>query len=65
MARKTLPLSDKEIKNAKSSEKEYKLFDGGGLYLSVQPNGSKGWRLKYLFQGTEKRISLGTYPIVS
>lgn len=65
MARKTLPLSDKEIKNAKSSEKEYKLFDGGGLYLSVQPNGSKGWRLKYLFKGNEKRISLGTYPIVS
>lgn len=65
MARKTLPLSDKEIKNAKPKEKEYKLFDGGGLYLVVQPNGSKGWRLKYLFHGTEKRISLGTYPAVS
>ncbi|KFN39009.1 MAG: hypothetical protein JU82_09085 [Sulfuricurvum sp. MLSB] len=64
MARKTLPLSDKEIKNAKPKEKEYKLFDGGGLYLVVQPNGSKGWRLKYLFQGVEKRISIGTYPAV-
>lgn len=65
MARKTLPLSDKEIKNAKPTEKEYKLFDGGGLYLSVMPNGSKGWRLKYLFEGKEKRISLGSYPIIS
>lgn len=65
MARKTLPLSDKEIKNAKSKEKEYKLFDGGGLYLVIQPNGSKGWRLKYLFQGIEKRISIGTYPTIS
>jgi hypothetical protein len=65
MPRKTMPLTDKEIKNAKPREKEYKLFDGGGLYLSIEPNGSKGWRLKYLIEGKEKRISLGVYDTVT
>lgn len=65
MARKTAALTANEIKNAKPKEKEYKLFDGGGLYLSITPNGGKGWRLKYLFNGKEKRLSLGTYPVTS
>jgi len=65
MPRKVVPLTDKEIKNAKPREKEYKLFDGGGLYLSIEPNGSKGWRLKYLIEGKEKRISLGVYDTVT
>ena len=30
----------------------------------LPPNGGKWWRLKYRFQGKEKRISLGTYPTV-
>ena len=64
MARKTLPLDNTQIKNAKPKEKEYKLFDGGGLYILIKPNGSKGWRLKYLFEGKENRLSLGVYPLV-
>nr|BDD47926.1 integrase [Campylobacterota bacterium] len=65
MARITKQLSDKEIKAAGPKEKEYKLFDGGGLYLSVTPKGKKWWRLKYRFDGKEKRISLGVYPTTS
>ncbi|BAF73348.1 tyrosine-type recombinase/integrase [Sulfurovum sp. NBC37-1] len=65
MARITNPLTDKEIKAAKPKEKEYKLFDGGGLYLSITPKGQKWWRLKYRFDGKEKRISLGVYPNTS
>ncbi len=56
------PLKDLQVKNAKAKDKPYKLADGGGLYLLVTPAGGKGWRLKYLFQGKEKLISLGTYP---
>lgn len=56
------PLKDLQVKNAKAKDKPYKLADGGGLYLLVMPAGGKGWRLKYLFQGKEKLISLGTYP---
>lgn len=60
-----MKLTDTACKSAKAAEKPYKRFDGGGLYLEVMPNGNKLWRLKYRFLGKEKRISLGTYPIVS
>ncbi len=65
MARKTLPLTDTEVRNAKPKAKQYKLFDGKGLFLLVSPNGSKGWRLKYRYTGKEKLISLGPYPELS
>jgi len=58
-------LTDKAIKNAKPREKAYKLFDGMGLYLEVTPVESKLWRLKYYYLGKEKRISLGSYPLVT
>lgn len=60
-------LTDTGIKNAKPSEKAYKLFDSGGLYLIVKPNAGKGgkwWRFKYRFDGKEKSMSLGVYPDV-
>jgi hypothetical protein len=53
-----MKLTDKAIKNAKPKEKAYKLFDGGGLYIEITPQGSKLWRQKYHFLGKEKRISL-------
>ncbi len=65
MARQTTPLSDKEIKATKPKEKTYRLCDGGGLHLEVSPKGQKWWRLKYRFNGKEKRISLGVYPSIS
>ncbi len=56
-----MPLTEIECKNAKSKAKPYKKSDGGGLYLEVMPNGSKYWRLKYRFNGKEKRLALGVY----
>ena len=58
-------LSHFDIQNAKSEPKPYKLADGGGLFLLVQPNGSKLWRLKYRHLGTERALSFGPYPAVS
>jgi len=52
-------LTDTAIKNAKGRDRAYKLFDGHGLFLLVNPNGRKGWRLKYRFNGKEKLLSLG------
>jgi hypothetical protein len=46
-------------------EKLVRLFDERGLYLEVSPTGGKWWRLKYRFNGKEKRLSLGVYPDVS
>jgi len=60
-----MKLTDSKCKTAKAKTKPYKLFDGGGLYLYIMPNGSKYWRLKYRYLAREKVLSLGTYPLVS
>lgn len=55
-------LSDTVVRNAKAREKPYKLFDGRGLFLLVNPSGSRWWRFKYLRSGKERGISFGVYP---
>lgn len=60
-----MPLTDTAIKNAKPSDKTARMFDGGGMYLEIAPAGGKWWRLKYRYDGKEKRLSLGVYPDVS
>lgn len=67
-----------EVKNAKAGLKpipnsklfqtvnsDYKLSDGGGLYLLVTKSGGKLWKYKYRFEGKEKKLSLGSFPNVS
>ncbi|MCL5272695.1 MAG: tyrosine-type recombinase/integrase [Gammaproteobacteria bacterium] len=54
-----------KINSAKPKEKAYKLTDQKGLYLLVNPSGSKLWKLKYRFAGKEKKLSLGAYPEIS
>jgi integrase len=55
------------VTNAKAGDKPKKLADGRGLYLLVNPNGSRWWRFRYRRLGTHKEnlLSLGTYPDVS
>jgi integrase len=57
-----MPLTELEAKYARRRDRSYKLADGGGLFLLVQPNGSKLWRLKYRYGGKEKLLSFGAYP---
>ncbi|KIX48628.1 integrase [Burkholderia pseudomallei] len=57
-----MALTDTAIRNTKPSDKPIKLFDGGGMFLLVTPNGQRYWRLKYRFSGKEKLLSLGVYP---
>ncbi|AMC36624.1 tyrosine-type recombinase/integrase [Janthinobacterium sp. B9-8] len=65
MARQTKPLSSTECNNAKTGEKDYPKFDGGGLYLLIKKNGSKIWRLKYTKpSGKAGLLSFGAYPVV-
>jgi integrase len=61
----SVSLSDVKIKNSKPREKDYKLFDGDGLFLLVTSTGGKLWRLKYRFDGKEKTLALGKYPVVT
>ena len=58
-------LTDTKIRAASANGKTQRLWDGGGLYLEVNPTGSKWWRLKYRHLKKEKRLSLGTYPSTS
>ena len=60
-----MKLIDSEVKAAQLKSKPYKLSDGGGLVLLVQPNGSKWWRFRYRFGGKENTVSIGVYPKVS
>ncbi|MCU7865515.1 MAG: tyrosine-type recombinase/integrase [Candidatus Thiodiazotropha sp. (ex Lucinoma borealis)] len=60
-----MALTDTAVRNAKSKEKDRKLFDGGGLFLLVKPNGARYWRFKYRFHGREKLLALGVYPDVT
>lgn len=60
-----MALTDIEVKKAKATGKPIKLSDGGGLFLLVQPNGAKYWRLAYRFAGKQKTLALGVYPEVS
>jgi integrase len=57
-------LTEAAIRAAKPADRAQKLFDGGGLFLLVNPNGSRHWRLKYRFAEREKLLALGPYPEV-
>ena len=67
MANRTIPskLTAIQVENAKPKDSPYKLFDGGGLFLHVRPNGRKYWRLKYFFDGKEKTLAIGIYGLMS
>lgn len=65
MAKIIAPLTDIQPRNAKPKEKPYKLSDGGGLYLLINPDGKKYWRMKYRFGGKEKILAFGKYPDVT
>lgn len=63
-----MALTDTRIRSAKPAARPYKIHDSDGLYLLVQPNGSRLWRLKYrldLRDGGGKKENLhaiGPYP---
>jgi integrase len=60
-----MALTDTAIRKAKATDKPQKLADGGGMYLLLNPNGSRWWRLDYRHSGKRKTLSLGTYPDTS
>lgn len=65
MPRKTKLLTNTDILRATPKDKPYKIYDSGGLFVIVRPDGAKWWRFKYRFEGKEKLLSLGTYPTIS
>ena len=68
-----MPLTIEILRNAKplitpdgrKTQKSYRISDSKGMYIEIAPSGGKWWRLKYRFNGKEKRISLGVYPNIT
>ena len=60
-----MALVDTALRGLKPENKPKKYSDGGGLFLMVNPNGSKLWRLAYRFDGKQKTLAFGAYPKVT
>jgi integrase len=60
-------LTVKKIEAAKPKERRYEVADASlpSFYLSVMPSGHKSFALRYRYQGTPRRLGLGTYPKIS
>ncbi|MFC4298632.1 tyrosine-type recombinase/integrase [Castellaniella hirudinis] len=58
-------LSARTVNSAKAAGKPYQLRDGGSLFLSVQPSGSKLWRYRYRLSGKAQVYAIGRYPDVT
>ena len=58
-------LTESAVKKAKPADKQFKLSDGGGLYMLVHTNGSKYWRFDFRFEGKQKSSSLGVWPEIT
>jgi integrase len=58
-------LTDTAVKNLKPRAKALKVPDAGGLFLQVQPSGSKLWRYRFWLHEKEGVLALGKYPDVS
>jgi integrase len=60
-----MPLTDARVRAIKPAPRPQKVADGGGLYLFVTPKGTKAWRLAYRYNGKQKTLGVGIYPVVT
>jgi len=58
-------LTETKIRTAKPRPKSYKLSDANRLFLLIAPGGGKLWRWNYSFDGKNKTMAFGAYPLVS
>ena len=58
-------LTENVVREAAIRDKQYKIYDGDGMFLLIHPNGSKYWRMKYTFDGKSKLASFGVWPGIS
>lgn len=67
MPRHVSQKADTVYRNAKPEAAPYRIGDGGGLFMLVEPDGTKRWRWQYARPVTGKRntLALGDYPTVT
>jgi hypothetical protein len=58
-------LTDARVRSLQPAAKPFKKADAAGLYLLIQPTGSRLWRLNYTIRGKQRTAALGVYPDTS
>lgn len=58
-------LTDAAIRRITLRDKPFKVTDMHGLYLLVNPNGARYWRMNFSHAGKRGTLSLGVYPDIS
>lgn len=61
MPKLATPLTDIQLRNASKKDKPYRLADGGGLYLLINPDGRKYWRMDYRLGTKRNTLAFGLY----
>ena len=59
-----MTLTNFAISKVIATNKLQKLSDGDGLQLHITPQGSKLWRMAYRWQGKQKTLAFGAYPLI-
>ena len=60
-----MALSDTRLRSLKPASKAFQEADDGGLFVEVQPGGTKTFRLRYRIGGRgakQEKVTLGDYP---
>lgn len=65
MPKLAIPLTEEQIVGLAPKDRQYKISDGRGLYLLVEPSGIKRWRMSFHLRGRENTIAFGDYPEMS
>ncbi|WP_053074278.1 integrase arm-type DNA-binding domain-containing protein [Chromobacterium sp. LK1] len=58
-------LSDTKVRQAKPTDKVYRLADAKGLCLEVRPSGQRFWRYRFRIEGKPSMFTIGEYPAIS
>ncbi len=57
-------LTKEKIAAAQHKERSYRLVDGNGLYIDMQPNGKKTWRVRFHMNNRPRIFTIGPYPLI-
>ena len=60
-----MTLTDLQVRKMTPKNHRFELLDGDGLYIRIMPTGRKSWVFRYNFEGTPRRMTLGSYPALT
>lgn len=60
-----MALNHTQLQAIKPTGKTEKYTDRDGLFLEVQPTGTKTWRYQYRLHGKREKLTIGRYPAIS